>query len=114
LKYHRGLDEQGDIEEDLQKFLLQQSWKENIRDLIAFLRSIVTLPYEEEYRYTERGELSKTISILEGGSEFSLPESLTRIESAIINRSLELYNGNQTKCSQILGMTSRDIRRKKL
>jgi len=113
LKYHRGLDEHSNIEEDLLSFLVQQSWKENVRDLIAFIRSIVTLPYEEEYCYAERGEASKMISMLESGSEFSLPESLARIESAIINRSLELSNGNQTKSSQLLGITSRDIRRKK-
>ena len=113
LKYHRGLDKQGNIEDDLQTFLAQQSWKENVRGLIAFLRSVVTLPYEEEYHYAERGEVSKMISMLEGIYEFSLPESLTRIESAIINRALELYNGNQTKSSKSLGITSRDIRRKK-
>jgi len=53
------------------------------------------------------------ISVLEEGSEFSLPESLSRIESGIIARSLTKYNGNQTKSAQSLGITDRNIRRKK-
>ena len=123
-RYHRtsqdhppiilGLTKGGKLEPGLKNLLLKQSWPENVLGLKAYLRSLVVGSYREAWVHQERVELMKMNLMIEEGSEFSLRQSLLIIEEGIIQRALAKNAGHRTRAAQLLGITDRAYRRKKI
>lgn len=95
----------------LVRFLRAQEWEDNVRDLVACVRSLVVFAVEDELIQREKLELMKMLTLLEQGSEFSLEESMARIRRSIIGRAVRKQNGHQQKSAELLGLSDREIRR---
>lgn len=108
----RCYDSDSKIDPEFAQLIMSHDWKENIRDLIAYLRSIIILPYTEELNQPEKLEVMKMLTMVEGGNEVSLPDSLSKIERGIIKRTIKTYHGRMTKAAQKLGLTEGAIRKK--
>ncbi len=97
--------------------LVNQPWKENIRELKAVIdRSVLfssggrfMLPQE---LIDEKTEVVKMLNNIESNQEFVLDNSLDVIEKGIIERALGKFGFNQTKAAHFLGMTEQTLRYK--
>jgi DNA-binding NtrC family response regulator len=97
--------------------LVQQPWRENIRELKAVVDKCVlfsnggkfTLPPE---LVDEKTEVVKMLNNINSGQEFVLDYSLDVIEKGIIERSLDRFGFNQSRAAQFLGMTEQTLRYK--
>ncbi len=99
------------VSETLGRKLSERDWSDNIDGLRAYLWNLVVASYSEAERSREREELQKMLLRVEEGREFSLKESLARIEEAIVARALARSGGNQARAARLLGLTDRTIRR---
>ena len=99
-----------DIGPALGGMLREQKWEDNVRDLAAYVRSL--LAFEEDPVHREKLELMKMLTMLEQGSEFSLEKSMAVIRRSIIERAVEKQKGHQGKTAELLGLSDREIRRK--
>jgi len=99
------------VSETLGRKLSERDWSDNIDGLRAYLWNLVVASYSEAERSREREELQKILLRVEEGREFSLKESLARIEEAIVSRALARSGGNQARAARLLGLTDRTIRR---
>jgi len=109
----KGLDNRGKIESDLADLLMNQSWPGNVLQLKAFIHSLITPNYDYALLQAEKIEVSKMLLMLDEGREFSLRDSMSIIEDGIIQRAMDRFEGQQ-KTAQILGLTGRTIRRRKI
>jgi DNA-binding NtrC family response regulator len=107
-----GLTDQGRIEPLLAEQLIAHPWEGNVLQLKAFIHSLITPSYGDALRQLEKIEVSKMLLMLEEGREFSLRQSMSAIEQAVIQRALNRYEGHQHKAALALGLTDRSIRRK--
>jgi len=114
IEHVRGLTNEGTIDPTLTVFLIRQKWPENITGLKAYLRSLIIANYAGALQEREKIEVMKMITMLEDGSEFSLHRSIAVIEHGIIQRALEKCEGHQVRAAQLLGLTERTIRRRRL
>jgi DNA-binding NtrC family response regulator len=96
----------------LERFLRRQVWEDNVRDLVAYIRSLIVFAYEEEIIQREKLELMKMLTLLEQGNEFSLEESMAAIRRSIILRAAKRQGGHQGRTAELLGLSDREIRRK--
>ncbi|MBI5021780.1 MAG: sigma 54-interacting transcriptional regulator [Ignavibacteriales bacterium] len=108
----RCLTSDNKIDPDLLHLITTHRWKENVRDLTAYLRSIIVFPYDEELNHPEKLEVMKMLTMIDAGNEFSLPEFLSKIERGFVERAINKYQGKMTKVAQKLGLTEGAIRKK--
>ena len=97
----------------LERFLVHQEWEDNVRDLVAYVRSLTMFALEEEIVQREKLELMKMLTLLEQGNEFSLERSMAAIRRSIIERAVRHSGGHQGRSAEILGLSDREIRRKR-
>ena len=109
----RGIDSSGHLDPALESFLIRQFWPDNVRDLVTYLTHLLAYPYDEALLEREKLELTKILTMLEDGSEFSLGKLLSAIEADIIERAVSKMRGHQAKAAQLLGLSVRAVRRKK-
>ena len=95
---------------DLLDFLMTQRWGENVLQLKAFIVALVAPPFNVLLSHSERIEVIKMALMIEEGREFSLKQSLARIEACVVSRALAKFSGCQSKAAQLLGTTDRSIR----
>ena len=96
----------------LDLFLREQEWEDNIRDLVAYMRSLTVFAFEDEIIQREKLELMKMLTLLEQGNEFSLEQSMAAIRRSIIDRAVRQQGGHQGRTAELLGLSDREIRRK--
>lgn len=108
----QGFDEDGNIDPDLVTHLRSHRWRDNIRDLSAYIRSLQSVSPLTEIDCREGLELTKVLSMIEEGNEFSLSESMLAIEYGIIARAFRRHCGRRTRIAQHLGISERSLRRK--
>lgn len=111
-KHIQGFDRNGRIERDLAAELIKQKWEDNVTQLKAYVRALILPSYDDAYRDIEKLEAVKMVLLTEEGKEFSLRESLSKVELAIIDRALDKYHGNRAKVGQMLGLSERAVRRR--
>ncbi|MGB2959205.1 MAG: helix-turn-helix domain-containing protein, partial [Bacteroidota bacterium] len=99
------------VEARLGHKLTERPWSDNIDGLKAYLWNLVVASHSEAERSREREELQKMLLLVEEGRQFSLKESLARIEERIIERALARSGGRQAEAARLLGLTDRTIRR---
>lgn len=98
-------------------FLTKQTWKENIRELKSVIDNAVltsqgdtlTLP---ETILNEHMQLETIINNINMKKPTSIDQTLENIEKLLIQRALNLFGFNQSKASQILGITEPTLRYK--
>lgn len=95
----------------LEQFLRRQIWEDNVRDLVAYIRSLIVFAFEEEIIQREKLELMKMLTLLEQGNEFSLEQSMAAIRRSIIERAVGQQRGHQGRTAELLGLSDREIRR---
>ncbi len=95
---------------DLLNFLMAQRWGENALQLKAFIGALVIPPFNVLLAHSERIEIARIAVMIEEGKEFSLKQSLARIEDCVVRRALDKSSGCQSKAAQLLGMADRSIR----
>jgi DNA-binding NtrC family response regulator len=100
------------MDSDLLDLLKSQHWEENIRELQAFLRTLVLLPFKEELLEREKLELAMMMMMIEAGQEFSLPSRLARAERSLVERAVKKLNRHKVKVAQLLGISHRAFTRK--
>ncbi|MGB2868305.1 MAG: sigma 54-interacting transcriptional regulator [Bacteroidota bacterium] len=93
-------------------FLEDQKWEENVTQLKAYLRSLIVPDYRVALQEKEKIEVMKMLLFIEEGREFSLRQSISTIENAIVERALQKHAGRQSKAAQMLGVTDRSLRRR--
>jgi DNA-binding NtrC family response regulator len=107
----RGIERDGTIDVELVELLLNHRWNENVRDLLAYIHSLVTLPFRGEVIEQERLELSKMARMVEAGEEFSLPSGLASVRRRLVDRALQKSHRHKTKVAQLLGISERALGR---
>ena len=107
-----GIESNGKIEAGLLKLLQQQRWEQNVIQLKAYIRSVLLLNPQISIQERENLELMKMILMVEEGTAFSLPQSLSVIEEGIIGRALAKNAGHESKTAQLLGISERTFRRR--
>lgn len=112
LSEKRGFRKDKTLDADLIELLTQTEWEDNIRDLMAFVRGLLVFPYEEDLKQKEKLEVMKMLTMLEQGTEFSLPDAMAHIHESIVDRALERVEGHQVNAARLLGISERGIRRK--
>jgi two-component system response regulator AtoC len=98
-------------------FLTKQMWKENIQELKSVIDNAVlssqgdtlTLP---ETILNEHMQLETIINNINLKKPTSIDQTLENIEKLLIQRALNLFGFNQSKASQILGITEPTLRYK--
>jgi hypothetical protein len=66
--------------------------------------------FESLFSQHERIEIAKIALMIDEGKEFSLKQSLARIEACVVSRALAKFSGCQSRTAQLLGTTDRSIR----
>jgi hypothetical protein len=89
---------------------IAQRWGENVLQLKAFVASLASPSFESLFSQHERIEIAKIALMIEEGKEFSLKQSLARIEACVVSRALAKFSGCQSRTAQLLGTTDRSIR----
>ncbi len=108
----RGISEDGIVDPVLLDLLKSHYWKDNIRDLFAFIRSLMVFPFDNELRNRERLEIIKMTMLIDEGMEFSLASGLARIEHGIIDRASQKFLKRRNKIAHLLGLSERSVSRK--
>jgi len=111
ISHLRGFSSGRDVDPALLEIMKNHAWRENVRDLKAFIRCLVMFPYEEEICQEEKIEVMKMLIMLEEGNEFSIHDSLSRIQAGILERALKKFNKRISGAARILGISDRSFRR---
>lgn len=98
-------------------FLTKQIWRENLRELKSVIdNSVLTSEGDAvmlpETILNEQVQLETMINNIKSKRIFSMDQSLEIIEKLLIQRSLDLFGFNQSKASQILGISEPTLRYK--
>jgi DNA-binding NtrC family response regulator len=109
----RGFIRGSRLDPDLESLLKHYRWHGNVMELKVFIRSLVILPYQNLLNAEEYQEVTAMIANVDEGREFSLKDSMHRIEQIIIARAIEQCNGNVRKAGQLLGLSESAIHRRK-
>ncbi|MCX6132618.1 MAG: sigma 54-interacting transcriptional regulator [Ignavibacteriales bacterium] len=107
-----GIKSDGKLEAGVLKLLQKQRWEQNVIQLKAHIRSVLVVNPQTSIQERENLEVMKMILMIDEGTEFSLPQSLSVIEEAIIRRALAKNAGHEPKTAQSLGISERSFRRK--
>jgi transcriptional regulator with PAS, ATPase and Fis domain len=110
--YIRGIAMDGTLDEELEQLLRIHRWEGNVRDLIAFVRSLAMFPFREELLEREKLELFRMVGMIEAGEEFSLPSGLAGVERALVDRAVHTSNRNSTGVAKLLGISERALGRR--
>jgi two-component system response regulator HydG len=98
------------IDQNFIKLLLRNKWNENILELKSFIKTLQVLPDEIAIQQKDRIELAKMNLMINEAKEFSLKESVSRIEQTAVRHALKKHNDCQAKTAQSIGLTDRAIR----
>ena len=98
-------------------FLTKQIWKENLRELksvidnavVASQGDVLTLP---ESILNEHMQLETMISNIKVKKRFFLDKSMETIEKLLVQRALNHFGFNQSKVSEVLGVSEPTLRYK--
>lgn len=98
-------------------FLTKQIWKENLRELKSVIDNAVLSSTGDsvmlpETILNEHVQLETAITNITLKKSFSLDQALENIEKLLIQRALTLFGFNQSKASQILGVSEPTLRYK--
>ncbi len=107
----RGISPDGAIDSDLLGLVKNQRWKDNVRDLYAFIRILATFPFREELCNSEKFEIVKLAISIEDEREFSLSAELEMIQRRLIGKAVQRFNRQITKVAHHLGLSERAIKR---
>jgi len=107
----RGIDRDGIIDADLLELLQNHRWNENVRDLLAFIHTLIILPFRGEIIEQERLELSKMARMVEAGEEFSLPSGLACVRRRLVDRAVQKSHRHNTRVARLLGISERALGR---
>jgi DNA-binding NtrC family response regulator len=99
------------MDQDFIKLLLRNKWNENILELKSFIKTFDMPPDEIVIQQQDRIELAKMKLMIDEAKEFSLKDSLLKMEKGIIKQALQKHHNSQIKAAQSLGLTDRAIRR---
>ena len=99
------------IDQNFIKLLLHNRWNENILELKSFIKTFDMSPDEIAIQQRDRIELAKMNLMIDEGKEFSLKDSVSRIEKTIVRQALKKHNSCQTETAQALGMSDFNLRR---
>lgn len=92
--------ENKEIHPELKKFLKNNYWKGNIRELKNFIERLLIFS-DEKYLYFNEDYL--------GDTNINLDKILREDEIEILNRAYELTNGNKEKMCKILNINKKDL-----
>jgi DNA-binding NtrC family response regulator len=109
-KHGRGADVR--VEKDAMNYLIQRSWKGNVRELENAIARACIL---SNYTVIETGHLQNPTETRESARESMSREavgSVREMEMKLILDALKSMNGNRTKAASVLGITSRTLRNK--
>ena len=98
------------IDQKLLRFLVHYRWENNVLDLKSFFNALKVPTVEDLAQRKDSIELSKINLMIDEMKEFSLKESLSKIERSLLNRTWKIHNKNNTRTSQVLGMTEKSVR----
>lgn len=98
------------IDQNFIKLLLHHRWNENILELKSFINTLKVLPDEIAIQQKDRIELTKMNLMIDEAKEFSLKESVSRIEKTMVRQALKKHADCQAKAAQSIGLTDRAIR----
>lgn len=93
------------------KLLQRNRWNENILELKSFIKTFDMPPDEIAIQQKDRIELAKMNLMIDEGTEFSLKDSVSRIEKTMVRQALKKHADCQAKTAQSIGMTDRSIGR---
>jgi len=92
------------------KLLQRNRWNENILELKSFIKTFDMPPDEIAIQQKDRIELAKMNLMIEEGKEFSLKDSVSRIEKTMVRQALKKHADCQAKTAQSIGLTDRAVR----
>jgi DNA-binding NtrC family response regulator len=98
------------IDHNFIKLLQRNRWNENILELKSFIKTFDLPPDEIAIQQKDRIELAKMNLMIDEVKEFSLKDSISRIEKIMVQQALKKHDDCQAKAAQTLGMTDRAIR----
>ena len=99
------------IDHNFIKLLLRNKWNENILELKSFIKTFDMPPDEIAIQQKDRIEIAKMNLMIDEAKEFSLKESVSRIEKTMVRQALKKHNSCQTETAQALGMSDFNLRR---
>jgi two-component system response regulator HydG len=99
------------IDHNFIKLLQRNRWNENILELKSFIKTFDMPPDEIAIQQKDRIELAKMNLMIDEGTEFSLKDSVSRIEKTMVRQALKKHADCQAKTAQSIGMTDRSIGR---
>ncbi len=108
----RNISADGSIGPDLLELLANERWEDNVRDLVAFIHSLVLLPFKQVLLEREKLEFVKMAMMIEKEHEFSLPAKIATVEGSIVNRAVQKLSSQKSKVAQLLGLSERAVGRK--
>jgi len=97
------------LDNNFVKLLQRNRWNENILELKSFIKTFDMPPDEIAIQQKDRIEIAKMNLMIDEAKEFSLKESVSRIEKIMVRQALKKHN-SQVKAAQSLGITDRAIR----
>ncbi|MGA3286358.1 MAG: sigma 54-interacting transcriptional regulator [Bacteroidota bacterium] len=98
------------IDHNFIKLLQRNRWNENILELKSFIKTYDMPSDEIAIQQKDRIELAKMNLMIDEGTEFSLKDSVSRIEKTMVRQALKKYADCQAKAAQSIGLTDRAIR----
>jgi two-component system response regulator HydG len=99
------------IDHNFIKLLQRNRWNENILELKSFIKTFDMPPDEIAIQQKDRIEIAKMNLMIDEAKEFSLKESVSRIEKTMVRQALKKHNSCQTETAQALGMSDFNLRR---
>jgi DNA-binding NtrC family response regulator len=99
------------IDHNFIKLLQRNRWNENILELKSFIKTFDMPPDEIAIQQKDRIEIAKMNLMIDEAKEFSLKESVSRIEKTMVRQALKKHDSCQTETAQALGMSDFNIRR---
>jgi two-component system response regulator FlrC len=109
-KYARGMDMR--IDQDAMAYLIQRSWKGNVRELENAIARACIL---SDYKVIKLVHLEEPVAGRDSGVDALSRDavgSVREMEMKLILDALKSMNGNRTRAASVLGITSRTLRNK--
>ncbi len=108
----RGMNAQFVMGTDLMKILKNERFEDNVRDVIAFVRTLAIFPLDQELHNRAILEIHKMALMIEAEEEFSLPMKLAFIERCVVTQAARRMDRQRSRIAHLLGLSERAIGRK--